>query len=131
MLTDGDIDLMNDWRDEMITKRRRPITLSYIEEQKDPLTGVPIGEVPIEREVLSVVTEISSIRYDGIERFLQGGIEVEKGDIQFSVKIELVEDIADKVTKVNYDENEYEVLAKDKKGIGRRNRFEFIGRLIS
>ena len=127
MLNEGDIDLMHEWQDELYTLRERSITFVYVDKMTDPLTGVIIGEGEVTREVNAVVTELSSNR----ERYVIGGGEYEQGDIKVDVKIELIEDIAEKVERIEYDDKKYEILGVDKKGIGRRNRFEMLGREIA
>lgn len=131
MITNGDIELMHEWRDEIITNRRRPVTLQYFEKVFDDITGELIEEKEVSREVKSVVTELSSATGAGADRYMENGIKYEKGDIWFSVKIELIDDIADRLERVIHDGKEYEILAIDKKGIGIRNRFELLGRLVS
>lgn len=129
MLTDADIEFMKQNREEITAKRTHDITVYYAGEVSyDPITNEPIGEVPGERIVPSVVTEISSTASANSERGLINGIIIETGDIWFSVNIDLIEDIAKTITLVKYDGVDYEVLAKDKKGIGKRNRIEFLGR---
>lgn len=129
MLTDADIEFMKRNREEITAKRTHDITVYYAGEVSyDPITNEPIGVVPGERVVPSVVTEISSTASANSERSLIDGILIETGDIWFSVNIDLIEDIVGKITSVKYDEVDYEVLAKDKKGIGKRNRIEFLGR---
>lgn len=127
MLTNADIEMMHDWRDEVVANRRRDITLSYTETVNDEYTGEPIGTEKVDRIVKSVVTEMSG----SPERSMSAGILYEKGDIWFSVNIELIEDIADKLTQVTHDGKGYEILATDKKGIGIRNRYEVLGRVIT
>lgn len=131
MLTDADIEFMKETRNEVVEKRRRNIDVIYIETQKDEYTGEPIGNTEVSREVLSVVTEGLSTAGQTITRKLEGGILYEEGDIRFSVDNDLIEDIADKITQARYDGKEYEILAKDKKGIGIRNRYELLGRVIT
>jgi len=127
MLNESDIDLMTDWQDEIYTLRARPVTFSYREKQNDPISGIEIGETEHRREAIAVVTEVSS----NSDRNIAAGIIYEEGDIKVDVKIELVEDIADKITQMVYDGKEYEIVAKPKKGIGKRNRYELHGRLIA
>lgn len=127
MLNESDIDLMSEWQDEIYTLRARPVTFIYRDKQIDPISGIEIGETEHIREANAVVTEISS----NSDRNIAAGIIYEEGDIKVDVKIELVEDIADKITQMVYDGKEYEIVAKPKKGIGKRNRYELHGRLIA
>ena len=127
MLNESDIDLMSDWQDEIYTLRARPVTFIYRDKQIDPISGIEIGETEHRREAIAVVTEVSS----NSDRNIAAGIIYEEGDIKVDVKIELVEDIADKITQMVYDGKEYEIVAKPKKGIGKRNRYELHGRLIA
>lgn len=124
MLTQEDITYMKDAQDEIYELRQRPITFIYLDKQFDPITNLPIGESEQSREVLAVITEIRSTRS------MEGGIEYEQGDIKIDVKIELVEDIADKITRAEFDGKTYELLGGDRKGIGKRNRYEYLGREI-
>ena len=127
MINAQDIDFMRASLDEIYTNRERNISVIYVGKQYDPITGVPIGEGDVPREVSAVVTEISS----GAERTMSGGIVYEEGDIKVDIKIELIEDIAKLIERVNYGGDDYEILSKDKKGIGRRNRYEIVGRVIA
>lgn len=130
MLNEGDIDLIHEWRDEMLSHRQHPVTVFYLEKQRDPLTGAVIGEREESREVIAVVTELSIKKANG-SRTIEGGIYLEEGDIKVDISIELVSDIAKKIERIEHDGKDYEVLGVDKKGIGRRNRYEFIGREIA
>lgn len=127
MLNEQDIDFMRASLDEIYTNRERILSVIYVGKQYDPITGVPIGEGEVLREVNAVVTEISS----GVERSLEGGVKFEEGDIKVDVKIELIEDIADVIERMEYDGDTYEILSIDKKGIGRRNRYEIVGRVVA
>lgn len=124
MLTQEDITYMKDAQDEIYELRQRPITFIYLDKQFDPITNLPIGESEQSREVKAVITEIRSTRS------MEGGIEYEQGDIKIDVKIELIEDIADKITRAEFDGKTYELLGGDRKGIGKRNRYEYLGREI-
>ena len=128
MINEADIDLMADWRDEMTTLRQRDISVIYAEVAHDEFTNEPIGVQDVTRDVIAVVTEISSAIPDN---YLANGVEYKKGDIKADVNSDLIADIIDKITKINYDSKDYEILAIDKKGIGRRNRFEILGRVIT
>lgn len=129
MLTDADITFMHDTQDDMYTLRCRPLTFMYEEIQYDAITGIEIGTAETKVSALAVVTEIS-IRKNAGERGLVSGIEYEQGDIKIDVKIEAIADIADKVTQVEYSSRIYELIGNDRKGIGRRNRYEMLGREI-
>lgn len=127
MINEQDIELMHEWQDEIYTLRARPVTFIYRDKQIDPISGIEIGETEHSREANAVVTEISS----NSDRNIAAGIIYEEGDIKVDVKIEFIEDIADKITQMVYDGKEYEIVAKPKKGIGKRNRYELHGRLIA
>lgn len=127
MLNESDIDLMSEWQDEIYTLRARPVTFIYRDKTIDPISGIVIGEDEQEVEAQAVVTEISS----NSDRNIAAGIIYEEGDIKVDVKIEFVEDIADKITQIVYDGKQYEIVAKPKKGISKRNRYELHGRLIA
>lgn len=127
MINEQDIELMHEWRDEVVVHRERPVTVVYVDKAYDPITGVPIGETEQTREVTAVVTEISS----SSDRNMADGIIYEEGDIKVDVKIELIEDIADKITQMEYADEDYEIVAKPRKGIGRRNRYELHGRVVT
>ena len=124
MINEYDIDFMKDAQDEIYELRQRPITFIYLDKQFDPITNLPIGESEQSREVQAVITEIRSTRS------MEGGIEYEQGDIKIDVKIELIEDIADKITRAEFDGKTYELLGGDRKGIGKRNRYEYLGREV-
>ncbi|RVT57403.1 hypothetical protein [Niallia taxi] len=132
MLTQGDIEFIKQTRAEITANRTHEITVYYPGEgAADPITGEPIGEATIPRTVPSVVTEISSTASTSSERALETGVAIENGDIWFSVDLNFIADIAELITSVKYDAVEYEILAGDKKGIGERNRVEFLGRRIT
>lgn len=131
MLNDGDIDFIHGSRDEILSHRERLIDVIYLDTEHDPLTGMPIGEGESYRKVTAVITEISSAAGAGVERTIEGGIKYDESDIKADIKIELIEDIIRKIERLEYDDVKYEILAVDKKGIGRRNRYEIIGREIS
>lgn len=130
MLTEQDIEFMKHSQDEIYTLRQRPISVIYTEKIYDDITGELLDESEVYREVHAVITEISSRTKDGA-RYMENGIEYEQGDIKIDVKIELIEDIADKLERAEFDGKKYELIGKDRKGIGERNRYEFIGRVIA
>src|SRR5690625_5788231 len=89
MLNEGDIELIHEWRDEMLSHRQRPVTVFFLEKQRDPLTGAVIGEQEESREVIAVVTELSIKKANG-SRSLDGSFFYEEGDIKVDISIELV-----------------------------------------
>ncbi|MBU8597370.1 hypothetical protein KM908_14585 [Alkalihalobacillus clausii] len=126
MLNENDIDFIYETRMDVVQGRRRGIIVYYeVEGEKDPVTGEG-GTETLDRAVEGVVTEVDS-KFK-MKRELFGGIELLKGDIWFSVEIDLIHDIDTKIVRVKYEDVIYEVLAQDRKGIGRRNRWEFLGR---
>jgi len=132
LLTQGDIEFIKQTRAEITANRTHDITVYYPGEGAvDPITQEPIGEATIPRMVPSVVTEISSTASTSSERALENGVAIETGDIWFSVDLSLIADIAELISSVKYDAVEYEILAGDKKGIGERNRIEFLGRRVT
>lgn len=132
MLTEQDIEFMRNTRSEITHNRQTLITIAYEGVGTvDEITGEIIGGKEERRDVMSVVTEISTIADSGIERQVVGGIVVEKGDVWLSIGFTLIADIADKIDKLRYDGVWYAVMASDKKGIGAINRVEVLGRVIS
>ncbi|MHC8516775.1 hypothetical protein [Sporosarcina sp. ITBMC105] len=101
----------------------------YVERIYDDFTNEVISETEVPRDISAVVTEISIRSKDG-SRYVEGGIEYEQGDVKVDVKLDAISDIADKLTRVVIDGAKYELLGGDRKGIGARNRIEYVGRLI-
>lgn len=132
MLNEADIEFMKATRKEIVKNRQTLITIAYEGTGTvDEITGEVTGGETVTRDVLSVVTEISTVADSGIERLIIGGVTVEKGDVWLSIDFELVADIADKIDKLRYDGVWYVVMASDKKGIGAINRVEVLGRVIT
>lgn len=130
MLNDADIEFMNATRKEVVEKRQTLITIAYTGAGTvDEFTGEVTGGAEISRDVMSVVTEISSSAGTGTERLVISGIAVEKGDVWLSISFDLISDISALITRLRYDGEWYTVLASDKKGIGAINRVEILGRL--
>lgn len=127
MLNEHDIEFMRKSRGEILAHRERSIFVIYPEIDRDPITGVILGETEQEREVNAVITEISSAVPD---RTVEGGITYYEGDIKADISLAIVEDVLSRIEKIWYDGNDYEVISADKKGIGARNRVEIVGRLI-
>ena len=129
MLNRGDIELMHEWQSEAYEMRCRPITLFYVDKEYDPISGIEIGEKEFELPAEAVITEMS-IKGEG-SRYYEDGIEYEEGDIKIDVKLEYLTGNERKIIRVNFDGKDYEILGGDLKGIGSRNRIEYLGREIS
>lgn len=127
MLNENDIEYMRQTQDEIYVLRQRPISVIYVNKTYDDITGEFIGETETVRDVNAVITEISARSKDGSRRLING-VEVEQGDLKIDIKIELIDDIKDVITRAEFDEKKYELLGGDRKGIGVRNRVEYIGR---
>ena len=127
MLNENDIEYMRQSQDEIYVLRQRLISVIYVNKTYDDITGEFIGETETERDVNAVITEISTRSKDGSRRLING-VEVEQGDLKIDIKIELIDDIKDVITRAEFDEKKYELLGGDRKGIGVRNRVEYIGR---
>ena len=126
MLSEKDLEFMRDSQSEIYELRERPITVFYTEVERDEITGEPIGEKEFDLKVSAIVTENS-----GEVRSVSEGTLFEAGDAKFDIKIEQLKGIAVLVERIEYDGKKYEILGDNKKGIGIRNRIEFIGRVIS
>ena len=127
MLNENDIEYMRQSQDEIYVLRQRPISVIYVNKTYDDITGEFIGEAETVRDVNAVITEISTRSKDGRRRLING-VEVEQGDLKIDIKIELIDDIKDAITRAEFDKKKYELLGGDRKGIGVRNRVEYIGR---
>lgn len=146
MLTDKDLLSIQIWRGELIKNRTVPIYINVeIDGGKHPLTGEKLPGKVESYEVDAVVTERAS-RTDG-ERNLRnrdedyGTLDYE-GDLWFSVAIDQIEAIhlaldfetdtklLDAMKTVEYDHEEYAIVSTDKKGIGYRNRVEFLAKRV-
>ena len=132
MLNDADIEFIRGNREEMTHNRQTLITIAYESAGTvDEITGEETGGDTVKRDVMSVVTEISSSAGSNHERILIDGVAVEKGDVWLSIAYGLIADIASKFDRIYYDGEWYAVMASDKKGLGGTNRVEVIGRLIT
>lgn len=130
VLTVEDIEFMRDSQGEIYTLRERSISVIYLDEKYDDFTGELLEKIEVSYDTSAVITEISTRSKDG-SRYVQDGIEYEQGDLKIDMKIENVEDIVDKFVRAEFDGKKYELLGGDRKGIGRRNRIEYVGRVIA
>lgn len=130
MLNEKDIEFMRTSQDEIYELRKRPIDVIYTQEIFDDFTGELISRMEHVKSVEAVITEVSIRGKDG-SRYVQDGIEFEQGDIKVDIKIEVISEVIDKITRAEFDGKKYELLGGDKKGIGIRNRIEYVGRVIA
>lgn len=130
MLNAGDIEFMKESQDEIYTLRQRPVTVIYLDKQYDDFTGELIGEKEVPRAINAVITEVSTRSKDG-SRYVENGIEYEQGDVKIDIKLDQIRDIVDKLVRAEFDGKAYELLGGDRKGIGIRNRIEYVGRVIA
>src|SRR5690625_7940818 len=82
MLNEMDIELMQEWQDEIYTLRERPISVIYLDKLVDPVTGVTIGESEQTREVTAVVTEFTSSN----DRSMKGESSTRKAILKATLK---------------------------------------------
>ncbi len=129
MLTEADIEFMSEAQVEVYTLRQRSISVIYLEKVYDDFTGELLEEIENTFEVQAVITEISIRSKDG-SRYIENGIEYEQGDLKIDVKLEYIDEFYDKLVRAEFDGKKYELIGGDRKGIGKRNRIEFIGREI-
>ncbi len=129
MISEEDIDFMREAQDEIYALRQRSISVIYLEKVYDDFTGELLEEIENTFEVQAVITEISIRSKDG-SRYIENGIEYEQGDLKIDIKLEYIEEIYDKLVRAEFDGKKYELIGGDRKGIGKRNRIEFIGREI-
>lgn len=134
MLTQKDIEMMKEWRKELVQNRLEPITLIVQTFEEDWLTGEETSTEAL-LEVQSIVTERTS--RTASELVLMDGGEFREGDLWFSVsmdeltRVELssTEDF-DSIGYVLHRDRRYRVTAWDRKGIGEPNRLEFLGKVV-
>ena len=134
MLSEKDIEFMQQTRKEVIHNRRRVITFVLESDpQRNPLTGAYEKTSQREVEILSVVTDRTS--RVAAERRIREQAEIEEGDIWFSVSISQLEkaDIKDNkdIKYVIHNGEKYRVVSDDPKGIGEYNRYEFVGKRVN
>lgn len=134
MLSEKDIEFMQQTRKEVIHNRRRVITFVLESDpQRNPLTGAYEKTSQREVEVLSVVTDRTS--RVAAERRIREQAEIEEGDIWFSVSISQLEkaDIKDNksIKYVIHNGEKYRLVSDDPKGIGEYNRYEFVGKRVN
>ena len=91
MLSSADIGWIKDNRPEITGNRQTQISISYAGEGTiDEITGEVTAGKPKTRNVMAVVTEITTLAEAGIERLINNGIAIEKGDIWLSISYDLV-----------------------------------------
>lgn len=127
MLTDKDIEIIKEARDEIQRNRYVPVTvIGELISGKHPITGEPIKK-PVRQDLPAIVSEVS-VR-TALDRRLHGGIKMFTGDIIADIDIDLLTLDNDDIHFIDYDDKNYTVLAAVKIGLGEYNRVEIIGRL--
>lgn len=134
MLSQKDIEMMKEWRKELVHNRLEPITMITQTFEEDWLTGEEISTETL-LEVQSVVTERTS--RTASELVLMDGGEFREGDLWFSVSIDELTRVGlsstedfDGIGYVLHKDRRYRVTAWDRKGIGEPNRLEFLGKVV-
>lgn len=141
MLTSKDVQLMKEWREQVVQNRTFPITLSVeTDGVENPLTGnIDDGQLHDFTVMASVVERQS--RIDAERRISDVGSEYIEGDLWVSIMLDQLEPIRndlglmdeqdefyDRLKHIHYDGIRYIVSNTDKKGIGVRNRIETLGK---
>lgn len=135
MLTQKDIEMMKEWRKELVHNRQETVTIIVQTFEEDWLTGEETStETPL--EVQSVVTERTS--RTASELVLGDGAELREGDLWFSVSMDELTRVGlsstedfDSIGYVLHRDRRYRVTAWDRKGIGEPNRLEFLGKVVT
>lgn len=127
MITDADKAFMHQARSEMLAGRTFPVNLLPDEVvSTDPDTGeevrLPSDPIEVQAHVTESPTYSSSGGWD-----ISDGLLVYTADIKVDINID---DWVD-VTYFEYDSEKYRVIRKPEKGIGKRNRVEVFGELVT
>lgn len=129
MLSENDIQYMRNAHFEIYDKRLKDATLIHVVEgEEEDAFGDPI-EVEIRTEVKAVVTHLSA--YTNVEKLGYFGYIFEDGDVKFDVDKQFYPITRDRPDYIEYEGVRYSVQYSKYKGIGERNRTEFIGRTTS
>lgn len=121
---------MTDSRDLMYAGREFDISLIHYVVLFDELTGQELSKERVVVEVPAVVTEISN-KGGKSERGMSDGIVYESGDAKFDIRVSEFSGDISGITSVLYNNEEFEILGTERKGIGKINRFEIVGRVIT
>ena len=126
MLTNDDINLIKQLRNELECLRTVPVTLvRLVENGQDPYTKEPITETIT--EVVNALVKPLTTDKDLNERILIDGVETIKEGlrIKFSSDVNL-----DGVDHVYINGNKYKLISSTQRGIGTVNRYECIVRRV-
>lgn len=130
MITSDDINFMQSAREDAMTGRRHGIVLKSLSQiGTDVYTKQP-KYITESHSSEGIVTEISGTSGVAIERKMENGVVIIDGDITISVRLDKIPLPSDEYKTVEYNNSEYMILAADLKGIGERNRVEFLGRVV-
>lgn len=130
MLTEADIEMIQETRKEVYKNRTYTITLVVESPPKrDPITGEPIPQKPEIHECEAIVTEISSV--SDVDRHVVDGIELRKDDIKIDIDYGELPFKEYEPKLLIYRNKDYEVIATAHKGLGKLNRIECLGRIVS
>lgn len=126
MLTNDDVNLIKQLRNELEYLRSVPVTLESLEVNgQDPYTKEPITKT-ITKVVNALIKPITTDK-DLNERILIDGVETIKEGfrIKFSSDVNL-----DGVDHVYINGNKYKLISSTQRGIGTVNRYECIVRRV-
>lgn len=127
MITPEDVNFMKIARDDMYAGRTRRVTMtSRTETGKDPYSNQPVFR-EVNHVIMAVVTEIKG---EVQERRMVEGVVLKDGDITVDVQMEQLSEHKSDYIYVYYESEKYLITAADTKGIGERNRVEFVGRVV-
>lgn len=129
MISQNDIQYMRKAHREIYEKRMKPVLIvDEVDEGKTDPFGQPIKTVK-ETEVMAVVTYLSA--YTNTEDLGYFGYVYQDGDTKFDVDEEFYPVSKDLPTYIEYEGIRYHTVYGKPKGIGVRNRTEFIGRRVT
>src|SRR5699024_7435126 len=135
MLSQKDIEMMKEWRKELVHNRQETATIIVQTFEEDWLTGEATSTETL-LEVQSAATARTSSTAS--ELVLGQGAEPRAGGLWSSVSIDELplaelrstEDF-DSIGYVLHRDRRYRVTAWDRKGIGEPNRLEFLGKVVT
>lgn len=128
MLNERDIEFMRESHKSIYDKRMKEVKIVYEKEEGEDVFGNP-HVIKEEKIVKAVVTHLSALT--NLDKFGSYGFVYEDGDIKIDVDEEYVPITLDLPSYFYIEGREYKVIYGKPKGIGVRNRMEFVGRRAS